>query len=391
MKRFIALFLSLLWVVLLFGCSEEDSTLEERANHAVATVNAVGDIFLTDAMIADARQADGSYDFSHQFENVIVALSQADLTIGNLEGNFIGSEFGRENGSYPNEFAQELYHIGFDLLQTANSYTIYNGLSGLESTKAVIEDNGMHALGAYTSAEDRKNNQVVIKDVNGVRIAFVALTKGLGNLAMPSDTQCSVDLLYEDYTSDYSKVNSKAITALLERAKEKKPDVIIAALHWGSENQEEISDTQKEIVDLMLQNGVDVVLGSHSHLVSEIETRKVTLEDGTQKDCVIAYGLGDFCAAEPEQCNTSIILNLEFTRDGETTTVSKASYTPVSSVDWGKEAQNRYCVMLTDTETELYESNYYERVSTQMYEAMRSDLEALRKKLDPQDDIIDPV
>lgn len=386
MKRFIALFLSLLWLMPMLGCSEEESTLEERANHAVATVNAVGDIFLTDAMIADAKQADGSYDFSPQFENVIVELSKADLTVGNMEGNFIGSDFGRENGSYPNEFAQELHRIGFDLLQTANSYTIYNGLTGLESTKTVIEDNGMHALGAYTSAEDRKNHQVVIKDVSGIRFAFVAFTKGLGNLTMPADTECSVDLLYEDYTSDYSVVNHEAITALLEQAKEKKPDVIIAALHWGSENQAEISDTQREIADLMLENGVDVILGSHSHLVSQIEQRSVTRKDGSQKDCVIAYGLGDFCVAEPELCNTSIILNLEFTRDGENTTVSKVSYTPVSTVDRGEESADRYCVMVTQAEIELYEGNYYDRVSDSMYEAMLSDLEAIRKKLGLEDE-----
>ncbi len=381
MKRYIALFLSIMWMLPLFACSGEEETMGERPSHGVATVNAVGDIFLTDVMLSDAKRSDGSYQFLSQFENVIVALSQADVTLGNFEGNFIGSDFGNENGSYPNELATELSRIGFDILQTANSYSIFNGLSGLQSTKAAIESNGMRALGTYTSTEDRSKNQVILQEINGVRIAFVAFTKGLGNLMMPSDTQCGVDLLYEDYTTNYSQINESHITSVLKKAKESKPDVIIAALHWGSENNAEVSQSQKDIADLMLKNGVDVIVGSHSHLVGKIERRSVTRTDGTKKDCVIAYSLGDFCVAQKGKCNTSLILNLEFTRNGDVTSITKVDYTPVSTVDLGTSHADRYCVMMTQAEVELYESNYYERVSTQLYEIMLSDLETIRKKV----------
>ena len=380
MKRYIAIILILAWLLPLYACSNEGALEKNRPQHAVASVSAVGDIFLTDAMLADAKAVSG-YDFTALFENVVVPLSKADVTIGNFEGNLIGKDYGMQNGSYPDEFAQALYQTGFDILQTANSYTIFNGLAGLESTKSVIQNSGMQALGTYTSTDDREENQVIVKDVNGIRIAFIAFTKGLGNLAMPEDTDCGVNLLYEDYTSDYSKVNSSAIEDVLEQAKAKEADVIIAALHWGSENQEEISQTQKEITDLMLQNGVDVILGSHSHLVSEIEQRKVQLPDGSEKECVIAYSLGDFCVVDSGECNTSVILDLEFTRNGNQTKISKVESIPISATDCGEEANDRFRLMLTETEIALYEQNYYNCVTTEIYEVLVSELESIRKKL----------
>ena len=381
MKRYIAILLCALWMLPLFACAQDDAALENRANYATATVSAVGDIYLTDSMLADAKRPDGSYDFSTQFEDVAVALSQAGITLGNFEGNLIGGDFGAEHGSYPDELAEELYKIGFDFLQTANSYSIFNGLSGLESTKAVIERHGMQALGTYINAEDREKNQVAIRDVNGIRFAFVAFTKGVGNLTIPADTQCGVDLLYEDYTSDYSIINEDGIVGVLQKAKESKPDVIIAAVHWGSENHDEISQTQEEIADLMLRNGVDAIIGSHSHLVGKVERREVSFEDGTKKECVIAYDLGDFCAVEAGEQNTSVILNLEFTRNGNQTVISKVGYTPISAVDRGENHADRFGVMVTQTEIELYEGNYYDRVSAQIYEALLADLESIRKKI----------
>lgn len=381
MKRYVALILSLVWLLPLFACANDEPVSETRAEYGTARFHAVGDIFLTDAMLSDAKSQNNGYDFSPQFEDVIVALSKADLTMGNFEGNFVDGDYGRESGSYPVELAEELYQIGFDLLQTANSYSIYNGLSGLESTKAAIENNGMCALGTYVSAEDRNQNQVVIRDVNGIRFAFVAFTKGLGGLTMPSDTQCGVDLLYEDYTSDYSIVNESYITSVLQRAKDAQPDVIIAGVHWGSENQEEISQSQEQIANLMLRNGVDVIVGSHSHFPGKIERRSVTMQDGTIKDCVIAYSLGDFCAAEEGECNTSMILDLEFTRHAEATTITKVDYIPISTIDRGSEFRSRYCVMATQTEVELYESHYFDSVSDQLYEHMISDLNVLRKRV----------
>ena len=110
MKRYIAILMSLIWILPLFGCVNDEQKRDKRPHYAVATVNAVGDIYLTDAMMADAKRAEG-YDFSSQFEDVILPISYADLTIGNFEGNFIGRDFSLENG----------FKVLYELLQTTHT------------------------------------------------------------------------------------------------------------------------------------------------------------------------------------------------------------------------------------------------------------------------------
>ncbi len=376
--------LSIILIVMamvLCACGTDTPLDDEVKEQGSATLSAVGDIFLTDVQLADARQPDGSYRFSAQFEDLIVPLSQADLTFGNFEGNFTGNIFSASEGSYPDELAQELSRVGFDLLQTANSYSIFNGVSGLERTKQTIENCGMSALGTYTDPEDRNETQVIIREAGGIRFAFIAFTKGVGNLTIPEDSPCSVDLLYKDYTSDYSEINSEHITRVIETAKDCEPDVIIAGLHWGSENNSQISETQEEIADLLIRNGVDVILGSHSHLLSKVERRLVTLENGQQKECVIAYSLGDFSAAAKGECNTSAILTLKFEKEDGTTEIADVSYLPISALDLGEGHADRYCVKQTEAEIELFEGNYYDRISQELYDEMLTDIEKVREAI----------
>ena len=90
---------------------------------------------------------------------------------------------------------------------------------------------------------------------------------------------------------------------------DEKPDITIALLHWGSEYNDDISDTQKSIVNLMKKQGVDVILGTHPHTVQAIEYDELA---GT----LVAYSLGDFFGdASRGGTNYSIILDLEITKD----------------------------------------------------------------------------
>ncbi len=360
---------ALLFIFLLTGCGSSGSERPSEGE-SVVTLCAVGDIFLTEAMLTDARQPGGEYDFTAQFAPCFSAISSADIAIGNLEGNFVPSGYGA--GNYPDVFAQTLRKAGFDILQTANSYSIQGGVSGLLRTKDMIESQGMYALGTFESAKEKAQEQVLLLEVKGMRIAFVAFTKGFGGMALPDNALYSSNMLYTDYTTNYEKIDTAGITAVLDAANELDPDIIIAALHWGSENVKDISRSQEQITELMLENGVDVILGSHSHVAGTIEQRHVKLKDGTRNDAVIAYSLGNFGYAEEGDCDLSLMLNLEFTRNHATdeARVTKVSYTPIAAVDQGAEAANRYAVVNVDEAIELYENNYYDRVSTSVYQAL---------------------
>ncbi len=379
-QRFFRVAALLLSFVFLTACSSGD---DGRPTEGVgtATLRAVGDIFLSPEMLTDARGINGSYDFRATFEQVFPALSDADLTIGNFEGTFAGSG----EGSYPDALAETLAAAGIDILQTANSYSVQNGLSGLQRTREVILENGLTPLGTYASAQEREDEPVHVREINGIRFAFVAFTKGFHGMGLPAGSEHCVNLLYSDYTTDYEQINREEILSILEAAQDTNPDFIIAALHWGSENISGISSSQESITNLLLQNGVDVILGSHSHRLEKIETREVTMDDEEVKTCVIAYNLGDFCATEAGDCNTSIILDLEFTRDHATGKgeISAVSYVPVSTVDNGELYANQFAVVPTDEAISLYEGNYYLRVSEAAYTAMVKDREDLEETLFP--------
>lgn len=380
-QRFFRVFALLLSFVFLTACSSRDDS-RPKEGMGTATLRAVGDIFLSPEMLTDARSGNGSYDFRPTFEQVFTVLSDADVTIGNFEGTFAGGG----EGSYPDALAGILAAAGLDILQTANSYSVQHGLSGLQRTRDVILEQGLIPLGTYSSAEEREDAPVYVREINGIRFAFVAFTKGFQGMGLPAGSEHCVNLLYSDYTTDYEDINREEILDILEAAQDTKPDFIVAALHWGSENIGGISSSQERITDLLLQNGVDVILGSHSHRLEQVETRQVTMEDDTVKTCVIAYNLGDFCYTEAGKCNTSVVLDLEFTRNHATGEgeISAVSYVPVSTVDNGESYANRFAVVPTDEAIALYEGNYYLRVSEAAYNAMVKGREGLEEKLFPQ-------
>lgn len=386
MKRALLTILTLTLLLSLCGCGtlSEDGTTEIVAT---ATLRAVGDIYLTDGMIDAARQSDGSYDFSAQFAAVIPALADADITLANFEGNFDSAPYGPDQASYPDALAAALAAAGIDLLQTANTYTIFNGIAGMERTRSVIETAGMTALGTYLSAADREENQVIVREVNGIRIAFVSFTKGLGGMGIPNGAEYCVNLLYTDYTSNYEEIDSESIERVMKAANDTNPDVIVAAVHWGSEGTREISTSQSRIASLLIDCGADIILGTHSHLAGEIEQRSVRMDNGTEKTVVIAYSLGDLTAVEENDYTVGLMLDLEIAKDSSGgISLSRVDYRAVGAVDRGEDTADRYRVLDIDAALALYESNYYDRIDSSLYQSLLSYRERLDGYVHPEEE-----
>lgn len=384
-QRTAALLLLILMISGFTACSKPvEIAKTEAGTPCVVSLSAVGDIMMSADQLQAVKKPDGSYDFAPVFSSVSADLLGADFAVGNLEGNFCGDPADAATHCYPTSLASSLQEIGFDILQTANTYSVENGLSGLQSTKATIEAAGMTALGTFVSSEERSSNGVFCVEKNGIRIAFVAFTKGVNNVRLPDGANYCVNLLYEDYDSNYSEINQADILACMSEAALLKPDVIIAMVHWGSEYSGKISKTQKEIENLLLQNGADVILGTHSHLVGKMEQRKITLPSGKEKQVFIAYSLGNFyCDSTSSDAQTSLILNLEFTKyTNKTTIISNATYTPVFIADNGKGAPVRYQVLNSRNAIRQYDSNYYDRVSKEVFIQLRDSIDDLSKRME---------
>lgn len=328
--------------------SSDQDTVTPPSETSTATLSAVGDIMIYDTQLEDAKETDGTYNFLPSLAPVSTLLTASDVTVGNFEATFAGAPYsGYPAFSAPEALATTLAGLGFDILQTANTYSIQNGLSGLTGTINTIRNEGMSSLGTYLSADDKAQNQVVVKEVNGIKLAFVGFTKGVNNMTLPEGSDYCVDLLYTDYYTTYNTINRTGIQAALAAAKATEPDAIIAMVHWGSEYESVASASQEDVADLLFEGGVDVILGSHSHIVGPMEKRTVTV-DGEEKEVFVAYSLGNFLSAmerdNQPQVKESVILNLEFTKDIGTgkTTISNIDYVPLFIFDNGEDAVNRY-------------------------------------------------
>ena len=357
----------------------EPATRAQKSTKTTIHIKAAGDLNVTNSVI-NAGVAVGGYNYTRAFMDVASTLSDADLTVLNLEGNICGEPYGSDTTSAPRELLDGLRNAGVDLIQMANSCTINNGLIGLTSTLQSIRAAGLEPVGAFASeSEFQQSKGYTITEAQGVKVAFVAFTKGLGGRGLPAGNDNLVNILYEDYASTYDKIDRTRITSVLKAVEAEKPDITIALLHWGSEYNDDISDTQKSIVNLMKKQGVDVIIGTHPHTVQAIEYDELA---GT----LVAYSLGDFFGdASRGGTNYSIILDLEITKDSSTgtTKVTDYSYTPIYTVSEVETADGYRRVVRIDKAVEAWEENYLDKVSQSAKESMVHALGRIEARITP--------
>ena len=343
-------------------------------------IKAAGDLNVTDSVV-NAGVAIGGFDFGPVFKDVAGILSDADLTVMNFEGNVCGEPYGTQTTSAPIELIRSLRACGVDLLQMANSCAINNGLNGLTATLNAIRSAGIEPVGAYaTASELRTSKGYTITEVQGVKVAFVAFTKGLGGRGMPAGNEKLVNLLYADYSTEYKEIDRDRIGEILKNVETEKPDITVALLHWGSEYNDDISKSQKSIVSLMQKEGVDVIIGTHPHTLQPI-----VFDDAA--GTLVAYSLGDFFGeADRGATNYSVILDIEITKDANAgiTRVTNYSYTPIYTVREGEVVgtKDRRVVRIEKAD----EDNFLDKITestaagmqkamTRIPERMASDLE----------------
>ena len=357
----------------------EPATRAQKSTKTTIHIKAAGDLNVTNTVI-NAGVAVGGYNYTRAFMDVASTLSDADLTVLNLEGNICGEPYGSDTTSAPRELLDGLRNAGVDLIQMANSCTINNGLIGLTSTLQTIRAAGLEPVGAFASeSEFQQSKGYTITEAQGVKVAFVAFTKGLGGRGLPAGNDNLVNILYEDYASTYDKIDRTRITSVLKAVEAEKPDITIALLHWGSEYNDDISDTQKSIVNLMKKQGVDVIIGTHPHTVQAIEYDELA---GT----LVAYSLGDFFGdASRGGTNYSIILDLEITKDSSTGTskVTNYSYTPIYTVSEAESADGYRRGVRIDKTVEAWEENYLDKVSQSAKESMVYALDRIEARINP--------
>lgn len=358
----------------------QGATEPQQSPTTVIHLAAAGDLIVGDDTV-EAGLAEGRYDYSQVFLDVAPMFSQADLALLNFEGNLVGPPFGTDSVSAPQELARAIRAMGVDLVQLANSCSVNHGVQGLSTTLGNIRAAGLEPMGAYASAEDfQRAKGYTIVEVKGIRVALVAFTKGVGGLSLPAGSEDCVNLLYTDYATTYQKIDKDGINAILSNVATEQPDITIALVHWGSEFKDLVTSDQKKIAELMQAGGVDVILGSHPHMLHQIDFDPVSGR-------MVAYSLGDFFGqAERAGTDYSIILDLEITRDNASgdTRVTSYTYTPIYTLTEATASDGQRRVVRLEEAMAAYEENFVGKVSEDVYDDMAYALQRIADRITPK-------
>ena len=259
--------------------SKEKNTVTEQETSARIMAN--GDLLYHDIIYISAKKADGTYDFHENFEYVKPWLKQADLVLGDFEGPVNKDPYlaGYPLFNAPGEVMDAIKDAGYQVLDLAHNHILDSQIEGVVSTADAIEKAGMTPIGVYTH-EPRDKAPIVIKEVNGIKVALLAYSYGFNGIEQ--------SISQEDYNRYLSDLDEDKMKAEIERA-EKEADITIIMPQMGVEYQIEPTEEQKKLYHKMIDWGADIIFGGHPHVVEPAETVE---KNGDKK--LIIYSMGNF-------------------------------------------------------------------------------------------------
>lgn len=240
------------------------------------TLVMVGDILLHTPVAESGKTETGGYDFSAVFAPLREEISQADLAIVNQEVIIGGAELGVSGYpafNAPYELGDALVSAGFDVVCHATNHALDKGRRGIGNCLTFWQENypDITVLGIHDSEES--SSEIYVYEQEGIRIAILNYTYGTNGIALPDDMPYAVDLLERE------KVETE-----LQRA-DQLADFVIVCPHWGTEYVLEQTAEQESWASFFAENGADLVLGTHPHVIEPIEW---------VEDTLVYYSLGNF-------------------------------------------------------------------------------------------------
>ena len=349
---------------------EEEKVDSQENSDTSFNLTAVGDIMCHNTQYIDAYNSNtGKYDFSYVFDDINHYIKNSDITVANLETTFAGEDKGYSNYprfNTPDALAYNLKKLGVDVISTAGNHSLDYGFDGLSRTIDVLNLADISHVGTYKTQEER--DTIVFKYVKGIKIAFINYAYGTNGITIPSDKTFCINLIDKDL-----------IKKDIENAKSQNADMIVASVHWGTEYSTVPNDTQNELADFLFQNGVNIILGTHPHVLQKMENRTVTLEDGTTQDGFIIYSLGNFISDQnAKNTRTSIILDLKITKHADNSiSIDEVNYTPIYMYKNNSASSKKMKLLDIHKTISLYENGTDTSIGENMYTTLKKELDTI--------------
>lgn len=285
MRRTIIAVLALL---VLAGCQkapEPPQQTQSVPQPKTVSFLAAGDDLIHGLIYESGRQEDGSYDFRPMYARVKPQIEAADVAVINQETVCGGSELGLSSYpafNSPYEILDALADAGVDWITTSTNHAFDFGEQAILNQLGHVRENypQMMVTGTHDSAEDAKTMRVLQR--NGVRIGLLSYTNGLNGLSLPEGKEYLVDLIDEEkIAADVASLSEVS-------------DIQVVGMHWGTEYQFAPDDRQRELAQWLSDQGVDVIIGTHPHVLQPIQM--ITGEKGNET--LVFYSLGNFVSAQ---------------------------------------------------------------------------------------------
>ncbi|MDN5332375.1 MAG: hypothetical protein PWP45_1600 [Tepidanaerobacteraceae bacterium] len=278
-----------------------------------ATLIAVGDVMMHIGQIWSGYDAERKiFDYSGFFVEVRDIIARADLSMANLETTLSGGEeifSGYPRFNSPDEIADALKEAGFDIIFTSNNHSLDRGEKGVLRTIRVLRERGLVPVGTNETKEDREN--VFVREINGIKIAFLAYTYGTNGIPLPKDKPFLVNLIdYEIMLKDIKSAREKA-------------DAVVVYLHFGQEYSRKPSQDQRNLAQKLVLAGADLIVASHPHVLQPGEWMEIEDPWGRLTKKYIAYSLGNFISAQNfPNTDEGVILKVTVEKDVNANLVS---------------------------------------------------------------------
>jgi len=302
--KFLILFFS---VIILFNYTacENSSGNNNKAIQKDSVVTAkllfVGDLMCHAPQFQYAKVSGDSFDFNLTYQFIDEIISQADFAAANLETVTAGKE--KKYSGYPlfnspDDFVEALKNTGFDLMFTSNNHSLDRGEFGVKRTIEILNKNKLNYVGTNSSQRDK--DSIRIFNINGIKIAFLSYSYSANG-----------NYIAKNYLLNL--IDSSQIKNDLQKAKQFQNDLTIVYFHFGNEYQREPNKQQKSLVNFALNNGADIIIASHPHVIQPIEI--IPNQNSKLKKSFVAYSLGNFISNQRERFTDSgVILNLEISK-----------------------------------------------------------------------------
>ncbi len=261
-----------LFILALLSCKPNKATTEYvrlSGIDSVCTLTFSGDIMLHMGQLTPTKRGD-TYNFDSFFKYISPIWEKADFSIANLETTI--SHDGRYSGypgfSSPAQIVDALKNNGVDVVALANNHILDRRYKGAISTLKTIDSLGLMSVGCNSETGLGANLLILKKD--NFRVGLLNYTYSTNGIPTPKGI-------------NVNRIDTALIKDEIDYLKIQRATHIIIFIHWGNEYQTYASAEQKKLALWFKQQGVDVVIGSHPHVIQPIDTANN-----------IVYSLGNF-------------------------------------------------------------------------------------------------